>query len=177
MLQWLPWVVGSSRNYMQKCSCSIPQFSLQSTSPWLLVATSPWGTRWQTTLCWPCPMGGSGWWWRLCCFSTLSQLTPSSLILLHSSLNRCLIFLQVKTSFSFLPNIFNSTEEFNWKRCVFRSLSVACLLFIAETVPSFGAILDLIGASTVTLLTFIFPPYFYMRLADASLDKKEWLDR
>ena len=54
---------------------------------------------------------------------------------------------------------------------------MACLLFIAETVPSFGAILDLIGASTVTLLTFIFPPYFYMRLADASLDKKEWLDR
>merc|ERR1712106_528304 len=51
------------------------------------------------------------------------------------------------------------------------------LLFVAETVPSFGSILDLVGASTVTLLTFIFPPYFYMRLSDASIGKKEWIQR
>ena len=67
--------------------------------------------------------------------------------------------------------------DFNWKRCAFRTLSVLGLLFIAETVPSFGSILDLVGASTVTLLTFIFPPLFYMRLADASLGKKEWVER
>ena len=66
---------------------------------------------------------------------------------------------------------------FNWKRCVFRTLSVFFLLFIAETVPSFGSILDLVGASTVTLLTFIFPPYFYMRLSDASIGRKEWVQR
>jgi len=77
----------------------------------------------------------------------------------------------------FFEQMLNIPSDFNWKRCVFRSLSVACLLFIAESVPSFGAILDLVGASTVTLLTFIFPPYFYMKLADASLEKKEWLDR
>eukprot|EP00095_Tigriopus_kingsejongensis_P004547 maker-scaffold893_size84343-snap-gene-0.22 protein:Tk04547 transcript:maker-scaffold893_size84343-snap-gene-0.22-mRNA-1 annotation:"proton-coupled amino acid transporter 4" len=63
--------------------------------------------------------------------------------------------------------------EFNWKRCLFRSLSVCFLLFIAETVPSFGSILDLVGASTVTLLTFVFPPYFYMRLVDASSKYKD----
>ena len=51
------------------------------------------------------------------------------------------------------------------------------LLFIAETVPSFGSILNLIGASTVTLLTFIFPPLFYMRLVDASTTNKEWTPR
>ena len=68
-------------------------------------------------------------------------------------------------------------SDFNWKRCAFRSLSVACLLFIAETVPSFGAILDLVGGSTVTLLTFIFPPFFYMKLADASIGHKEWIQR
>jgi vesicular inhibitory amino acid transporter len=67
--------------------------------------------------------------------------------------------------------------DFNWKRCVFRTLSVFLLLFIAETVPSFGAILDLVGASTVTLLTFIFPPYFYMKLADASQEHEEWPTR
>ena len=67
--------------------------------------------------------------------------------------------------------------DFNWKRCAFRTLSVGVLLFIAETVPSFGAILDLVGASTVTLLTFVFPPYFYMKLVDASVQRKDWVHR
>lgn len=63
--------------------------------------------------------------------------------------------------------------EFNMKRCLFRSASVVVLLFIAETVPSFGSILDLVGGSTVTLLTFVFPPYFYMRLVDSSYRYKD----
>ena len=70
-----------------------------------------------------------------------------------------------------------SPLDFNWKRCAFRTFSVFGLLFVAETVPSFGAILDLVGSSTVTLLTFIFPPYFYMKLADASIGHKEWDER
>jgi hypothetical protein len=45
---------------------------------------------------------------------------------------------------------------------------------------SFGSILNLVGGSTVTLLTFVFPPLFYMRLADASLTEnggKAWIER
>jgi len=61
---------------------------------------------------------------------------------------------------------------FNVKRCVFRSASVLLLLFIAETIPSFGAILGLVGGSTVTLLTSVFPPLFYMRIADATIGVK-----
>ena len=38
------------------------------------------------------------------------------------------------------------------------------MLFLGETLPNFGAILDLIGGSTVTLLTFVFPPTFYLLL-------------
>ena len=60
---------------------------------------------------------------------------------------------------------------------MFRSLSVLVLLFIAESVPSFGAILDLVGASTVTLLTFVFPPYFYLKLTDASSQNPDWNQR
>ena len=57
-------------------------------------------------------------------------------------------------------------------------MTVLCLLFIAESVPSFGAILDLVGASTVTLLTFVFPPFFYMRLSDASIGNNHgWPER
>ena len=69
------------------------------------------------------------------------------------------------------------SPDFNWKRCAFRTFSVLCLLFIAESVPSFGSILDLVGASTVTLLTFVFPPFFYMRLADASIGHATWPER
>ena len=51
---------------------------------------------------------------------------------------------------------------------MFRSGAVLILLFIAESIPSFGSILDLVGATTVTCLTFICPPYFYMKLVDRS---------
>jgi vesicular inhibitory amino acid transporter len=66
----------------------------------------------------------------------------------------------------------NIPSDFNWKRCVFRSVSVLVLLFVAESVPSFGAILNLVGASTVTLLTFVFPPFFYLKIADATIGVK-----
>ena len=66
---------------------------------------------------------------------------------------------------------------FNWKRCAFRTSVVFFLLFIAECLPNFGSLLDLIGGSTVTLLTFVFPPFFYMRLVDSSQENKEWKNR
>ena len=34
-------------------------------------------------------------------------------------------------------------SEFGWKRAVFRSLVVLVLLFVAESLPDFGSILDL----------------------------------
>jgi len=77
----------------------------------------------------------------------------------------------------YFEHIFNIPSDFNWKRCLFRTISVLILLFIAETIPSFGSILDFVGASTVTLLTFVFPPYFYMRLCDKSSENPEWTQR
>ena len=50
------------------------------------------------------------------------------------------------------------------KLVLFRTAVMAALLFLGETLPNFGAILDLIGGSTVTLLTFVFPPTFYLGL-------------
>ena len=41
---------------------------------------------------------------------------------------------------------------------------IATLLIIALSLPSFGAILNLIGATTITLLNFVFPPLFYLML-------------
>jgi vesicular inhibitory amino acid transporter len=60
---------------------------------------------------------------------------------------------------------------------LFRSSVVLCLLFISESIPNFGSILDLVGGSTVTLLTFVFPPFFYMRLVDMGSQNPEWKER
>merc|ERR1712002_948202 len=71
----------------------------------------------------------------------------------------------------YFEEVLNIPKSFNWKRCAFRTTIVFLLLFIAECLPNFGSLLDLIGGSTVTLLTFVFPPYFYMKLVDVSSDK------
>ena len=42
------------------------------------------------------------------------------------------------------------------------------VLLIGQTLPSFGAILSLIGGSTVTIITFILPPILYMLAVDGS---------
>ncbi len=55
-----------------------------------------------------------------------------------------------------------------------RSVMVLCILFVAETVPHFGAILSLVGGSTVTFLTFVAPSIFYLRLTSMQGD---WPDR
>jgi len=124
-----------------------------------------------------------------CYFSLGEEVVPNIVLAMSSGWQRItveiMLLLHLITAYPIITNppaqffeqMLNIPSDFNWKRCAFRSLSVACLLFIAETVPSFGAILDLVGASTVTLLTFVFPPFFYMKLADASKDKKEWVER
>merc|ERR1719447_29669 len=96
-----------------------------------------------------------------------------------------MLLLHLVTAFPIITNppaqmfeeMMNIPTDFNWKRCLFRSGSVFTLLFIAESVPSFGAILNLVGGSTVTLLTFVFPPYFYMKLADATIGAKGCTER
>ena len=62
---------------------------------------------------------------------------------------------------------------FTWKRCVFRTVVVAIVLFVAETIPHFGAILSLVGGSTVTLLAYVCPSLFYLKLsAETNEDMK-----
>lgn len=60
----------------------------------------------------------------------------------------------------------NIPHKFHWKRCLIRSILLLIVVFVGETVPEFGKILALIGGSTITLLTFVFPQIFYMSLCD-----------
>jgi vesicular inhibitory amino acid transporter len=96
-----------------------------------------------------------------------------------------MLLLHLITAFPIITNppaqmfeeILGLPTTFSIKKCVFRSVSVFFLLFVAESIPSFGAILNLVGGSTVTLLTFVFPPLFYMRIADATIGVKAVQER
>jgi len=83
----------------------------------------------------------------------------------------------VNPSNQFFEGLLKIPKEFNIKRVLFRTLVILFLLFIAESLPDFGSILDLVGGATVTPLTFIFPPFFYMRLIDMSTHEKAWTQR
>lgn len=74
-----------------------------------------------------------------------------------------------------IEDLLKIPEKFNWKRCVFRSLVVVFIIFVAESVPKFGDMLALVGGSTITLLTFVFPPLFYYLLCQNKDNK--WPDR
>ena len=59
----------------------------------------------------------------------------------------------------FLPH-----SGFGFKRIFLRTSIFLFVLGIAEAVPKFGVILSLVGGSTVTMMTFILPCIFYLKL-------------
>ncbi|KAJ8924571.1 hypothetical protein NQ315_000720 [Exocentrus adspersus] len=59
---------------------------------------------------------------------------------------------------------FDIPKCFNWKRCAIRTAIVLLMILVGESIPQFGKVLSLVGGSTITLLTFVFPPLFYMKL-------------
>lgn len=74
-----------------------------------------------------------------------------------------------------LEEIFQVPHDFCLKRCVLRSVMMFIMVFVGETIPKFGKILSLVGGSTITLLTFVFPSLFYMILCDQR--RVDWPDR
>ncbi|XP_005091906.3 amino acid transporter AVT3B [Aplysia californica] len=63
-----------------------------------------------------------------------------------------------------LEELLKLKKTFSWHRIVSRSLMVAFVLFVAETIPKFGTLLSLIGGSTITMMAFVCPPLFYLKL-------------
>lgn len=74
-----------------------------------------------------------------------------------------------------LEEIFQFPRVYHWKRCLLRSLIIMGMILVGEIIPKFGKILSLVGGSTITLLTFVFPPLFYMRLC--SMKNPLWPER
>ncbi|PAV65517.1 hypothetical protein WR25_04139 [Diploscapter pachys] len=63
-------------------------------------------------------------------------------------------------------------QHFSWQRVAVRTSLVIAIAFAAESVPNFGPLLDLVGGSTLTLTSVIFPCLFYLFLT-AYKEKEE----
>ncbi len=78
-------------------------------------------------------------------------------------------------------NLFNVIfTDFGYQRVLTRSVMMAATVFVAETVPHFGVLLDLVGGSTITLMALIFPGVFNLYLSAAKNkvhEKRETDDR
>lgn len=46
------------------------------------------------------------------------------------------------------------------QRILSRSVMMLAVVIVAETVPNFGVLLDLVGGSTITLMSLVFPVVF-----------------
>ncbi|XP_068744758.1 uncharacterized protein [Montipora capricornis] len=84
-----------------------------------------------------------------------------ALITLHLLSSFVIVLNPVSQQFEEFLNI---PRHFCFKRCLFRSGLMCLILGISEAFPKFGPILSLIGGSTVTLLTFVFPCLFYLQI-------------
>ncbi|XP_072165257.1 uncharacterized protein [Diadema setosum] len=85
--------------------------------------------------------------------------------------------ISINPLFQELEEVLGIPLNFNWKRVVSRTVVLLLVLFTGETIPHFGTILSLVGGSTVTCLTCVFPPLFYLRLNTMADPTGKWKKR
>jgi len=109
----------------------------------------------------------------------INSLYPSSFF---RSAAQVLFMLNLTTSMvSVISPVYQQLEdsigipsEFNVRRVLFRTAMMVLNVLIGETVPSFGKILNLIGGSGLTLMTFILPPILYLKLTSMTSPEGKW---
>ncbi|XP_031616616.1 proton-coupled amino acid transporter 3 [Contarinia nasturtii] len=68
-------------------------------------------------------------------------------------------------------------RDFNFKRCILRSIIIALAVTIAELVPQFDMVMGIIGGTLTGPMIFILPPLFYRRLIRMERDFDEQNER
>lgn len=76
--------------------------------------------------------------------------------------------------FQLFEEVLGVENRFGWRRCTLRSVVVGVQILIGLAVPSFDLIVNLIGATSVPICSFILPGIMYLRLADM---KGDWEKR
>ncbi|CAD5222423.1 unnamed protein product [Bursaphelenchus xylophilus] len=84
------------------------------------------------------------------------------LITLHVMMALTIMFNPLNQEWEELLNV---SQEMGIGRVLARSAMMAFVVLVAETVPNFGVLLDLVGGSTITLMALVFPVVFNLFLS------------
>lgn len=89
------------------------------------------------------------------------QQSVNVLITLHVVLALTIVFNPLNQEWEELLNV---PQEMGIQRILARSAMMVAVVIVAETVPNFGVLLDLVGGSTITLMALVFPIIFNLYL-------------
>ncbi|KAI1724606.1 transmembrane amino acid transporter protein [Ditylenchus destructor] len=89
------------------------------------------------------------------------QQTVNVLITLHVVLALTIVFNPLNQEWEELLNV---PQEMGIQRVLARGAMMIAVVLVAETVPNFGVLLDLVGGSTITLMALVFPVIFNLYL-------------
>ncbi|GMT29426.1 hypothetical protein PFISCL1PPCAC_20723 [Pristionchus fissidentatus] len=102
---------------------------------------------------------------------TWVQQTVNVLITIHVVFTQVIICSPLSLQ---IEELFRVPNKFCVGRVIVRCIIVLCVLFTALSIPKFGVILDLIGGTTITMLTMLLPAIFNLFLV-ASTKKRNVL--
>ncbi|CAJ0596928.1 unnamed protein product [Cylicocyclus nassatus] len=97
------------------------------------------------------------------------QQTVNAMVALHVITTIVIVFSPLTQQ---VEDLLQISHDFGWQRFFVRSFLFWTLIFVALSVPNFGPFLDLIGASTMSIMTMIMPSIFYLYL-NASKAKRQ----
>uniref|UniRef100_A0A7E4VHV6 Aa_trans domain-containing protein n=1 Tax=Panagrellus redivivus TaxID=6233 RepID=A0A7E4VHV6_PANRE len=89
------------------------------------------------------------------------QQTINLLITVHCILTLTIVFNPLNQD---IEQLFKVPHRFGIKRVIVRTSVMVAVAFVAESVPTFGPLLDLLGGTTLTLTSILLPVLFYMYL-------------
>jgi vesicular inhibitory amino acid transporter len=89
------------------------------------------------------------------------QQAVNFLITMHVILALTIVFNPLNQE---LEEFLNVPHDFGFQRVLARTGMMCAVVLVAETVPNFGVLLDLVGGSTITLMALIFPVLFNLYL-------------
>lgn len=96
------------------------------------------------------------------------------LITIHCVLALTIVFNPINQE---AEHFFNVPHHFGLKRILVRSGMMLAVVFVAESIPTFGPLLDLIGSSTMVLTSLTFPCLFYLYLQASELKADEEIEK
>ncbi|EYC29944.1 hypothetical protein Y032_0005g2352 [Ancylostoma ceylanicum] len=98
------------------------------------------------------------------------QQACNILITIHCILTLTIVFNPLNQE---IEDLFGCPHHFCWQRVVIRTGIMIAVVFVAETIPNFGPLLDLFGGSTLTLTSVILPCLFYLYLNARQTKERE----